>query len=160
MQHFCLTQNVYWWNLKNFLLTKVSLESEGFGRLERRLISQGVASSLHWHKSICLGAANFNNPLVSLAWAEAASKVSGHRHRQCWQIAMRMISSVAQECQHLICSNSWIFSSTILWHQLLLNRRCFSRQVVGPGKPCSPEKNYSNISTLTFNSKILTSVLP
>ena len=31
--------------LENFLLTKVSLESEGFGRLERRLISQGVASS-------------------------------------------------------------------------------------------------------------------
>ena len=31
--------------LENFLLTKVSLESEGFGRPERRLISQGVASS-------------------------------------------------------------------------------------------------------------------
>ena len=74
MPHFCLTQNVYWWNLKNFLLTKVSLKSEGFGRLERRLISQGVASSLHWHKSICTGATR--DQAVCQPLAKAVSKVT------------------------------------------------------------------------------------
>ena len=43
--------------LENFLLTKVSLESEGFGRLERRLISQlGWWVVVHWHKIVCRGA--------------------------------------------------------------------------------------------------------